>query len=121
VSHPNVLVAGSCLSAPAEVSAWTKFCEVELPDATKKILKMLNEEGGGGGAALILPVELSKFEAHLRQPVRIHNIRKKMAKTHKLKDLNGSTKHWKGGTNGAKKEDPIKAFARENHIFAEGK
>ena len=30
-------------------------------------------------AALALPAELSKFEAHLRQPVRIHNIRKKMA------------------------------------------
>ena len=26
-----------------------------------------------------LPAELSKYEAHLRQPVRIHNIRKKMA------------------------------------------
>ena len=30
-------------------------------------------------SAAALPAELSKYEAHLRQPVRIHNIRKKMA------------------------------------------
>ncbi len=30
---------GSCLSAPAEVSAWTRFCEVELPRAVNALAK----------------------------------------------------------------------------------
>ena len=29
---------GGCLSAPAEVSSWTRFCEIDLPETTSKFL-----------------------------------------------------------------------------------
>ena len=40
-------LSGGCLSAPAEVSLWTKFCELGLPSAINQIGRM--EMGGGGG------------------------------------------------------------------------
>jgi hypothetical protein len=29
---------GNCLSAPAEVSSWTRFCEIDLPETASKVL-----------------------------------------------------------------------------------
>ena len=41
--------SGGCLSAPAEVSLWTKFCELGLPSAINQIGRM--EMGGGGSGS----------------------------------------------------------------------
>ena len=35
----------------------------------------------------VLPPDLSRFESHLRQPVRMHNIREKMQKSGKFKSI----------------------------------
>ena len=114
------------LSAPAEVSVWTKFCEIDLPKATTGLLASLVEakkETSESGAIIgerssefeekdeikfpiQLPEELAKYEAHLRQPIRMHNIRKRMqAETFTIG--NNSTTTDGGGT-----EDPIIEFAR---------
>ncbi|XP_023330838.1 glutathione S-transferase C-terminal domain-containing protein isoform X2 [Eurytemora carolleeae] len=59
----------NCLSAPAEVSTWTKFCELEVPTSISHFMSSNDPH---------LPVELSRLEVHLKQPLRIHNIRKRM-------------------------------------------
>lgn len=71
-SHKKLLGhQNNCLSAPAEVSTWTKFCEIDLPQAIEqeKQTDLTKNE---------IPYELAQFEIHLRQPVKIHNIRKRM-------------------------------------------
>ena len=35
----------------------------------------------------VLPTDLSRFESHLRQPVRMHNIREKMQKSGKFQSI----------------------------------
>ena len=35
----------------------------------------------------VLPQDLSRFESHLRQPVRMHNIREKMQKSGKFQSI----------------------------------
>ena len=35
----------------------------------------------------VLPPDLSRLESHLRQPVRMHNIREKMQKSGKFKSI----------------------------------
>jgi len=114
------------LSAPAEVSVWTKFCEIDLPQATSRLLSDLVEAKKEISAAAVtsseigssrdnillkskiiqLPEELAKYEAHLRQPIRMHNIRKRMQAENFTSSVDGG--------------DPIIEFARSQHIFAEG-
>ncbi|XP_071444755.1 glutathione S-transferase C-terminal domain-containing protein homolog [Hetaerina americana] len=62
-----------CLSACAESSLWTKFCEVDVPKATKEY--MLKVESSVTDE-FILPADLARFERHMEQPLRIHNIQK---------------------------------------------
>lgn len=73
---------GNCLSAPAEVSTWTAFCEVGLPGALDQLLKDFLPLNGTmkqqRHKGYLLPLEMAKFEVHLHQPVRVHNIRKRM-------------------------------------------
>ena len=72
----------NCLSAPAEVSTWTKFCEIDLPRAVELENQELESEAEAEAdeaeASNEIPYELAQFEIHLRQPVKIHNIRKRM-------------------------------------------
>lgn len=110
------------LSAPAEVSVWTKFCEIDLPKATTSLLGSLvkaKKETSESGAIISerstdeikfpiqLPEELAKYEAHLRQPIRMHNIRKRMQAENFTIGINSNTDGGGGGT-----EDPIIEFAR---------
>ena len=68
----------NCLSAPAEVSTWTKFCEIDLPRAIEREKQATAEGSGDVESSNEIPYELAQFEIHLRQPVKIHNIRKRM-------------------------------------------
>lgn len=61
---------GSCLMACAEVSVWTKFCEVDLFKSTRIFL-------GNCIKGSQLPVDLLRFEGHMQHPLRTHNIGKK--------------------------------------------
>ncbi|EZA51796.1 Glutathione S-transferase C-terminal domain-containing protein-like protein [Ooceraea biroi] len=60
---------GSCLMACSEASVWTKFCEVDLI-LTLKSLSVKNLEKSE------LPISLARFECHMSQPVRLHNLYK---------------------------------------------
>ncbi|KAL0107032.1 hypothetical protein PUN28_015527 [Cardiocondyla obscurior] len=69
--HCNNLLGfkGSCLMACSEVSVWTRFCEVDLI----LTLKSLNTKDLERSE---LPVSLARFEYHMSQPVRLHNLYK---------------------------------------------
>lgn len=59
----------SCLLACSESSVWTKFCEVDIVDTLKSLtLDNLDQ--------IELPRNLARFECHMSQPVRIHNLYK---------------------------------------------
>lgn len=57
----------ACLSACAESSVWTKYCELDLIGTIKQCLKSQTSE---------IPVDVIRLEHHLNEPVRTHNIRK---------------------------------------------
>lgn len=58
----------SCLQAPNEVSIWTKFCEIDLLNAVNEILSTVHVKE--------IPINLVRYENHLKKPVRIHNMYK---------------------------------------------
>lgn len=58
----------SCLQAPNTVSIWTKFCEVDIIKTVKHILDSNKLEE--------VPVNLVRFENHLKKPVKVHNVYK---------------------------------------------
>ncbi|XP_047110243.1 glutathione S-transferase C-terminal domain-containing protein homolog isoform X1 [Schistocerca piceifrons] len=60
-----------CLVASAESSLWTRFCEVDMVGTVKHILRSKLQSG-----EVMLPLDLARFEIHMSQPVRIHNIGK---------------------------------------------
>ncbi|KAI8439262.1 hypothetical protein MSG28_013099 [Choristoneura fumiferana] len=72
-----------CLQAPNEVSIWTKFCEVDLVKTLKETLttNTLQE----------VPINLVRFENHLRKPVSVHNVYK-IARDMKKKEVLKSEK-----------------------------
>lgn len=69
--HCRILLGfkDSCLMAPSESSVWTRFCEVDLIST----LKHLNNDNLNSTE---LPTTLARFEMHMSQPVRLHNIYK---------------------------------------------
>ncbi|XP_025075828.1 glutathione S-transferase C-terminal domain-containing protein homolog [Pogonomyrmex barbatus] len=60
---------GSCLMACSEASIWTKFCEVDLILTLKSLARSHPEKSE-------LPVSLARFECHMSQPVKLHNLYK---------------------------------------------
>jgi len=67
--HKLLGFKGSCLMACSETSVWTKFCEIDLI-LTLKSLNAKNVE------KTELPTSLARFECHMSQPVRLHNLYK---------------------------------------------
>ncbi|CAL1274006.1 unnamed protein product [Larinioides sclopetarius] len=64
---------GGCLVACTESSVWTKFCELQLPNSVAE-MKYLKENGE---QSVRIPESLVLLEAHLKRPVRTHNILKR--------------------------------------------
>lgn len=62
---------GGCMLAPAEQSVWTRFCEVDVVAAVQRLLAVR-----GTDEDYALPTEFGRFELHMAQPVRMHNIYK---------------------------------------------
>lgn len=54
--------------APSEASIWTKFCEVDLVAVVSKL--------HSGQVLEFVPQEVVRFEQHMNEPVRMHNIYK---------------------------------------------
>ncbi|XP_054706668.1 glutathione S-transferase C-terminal domain-containing protein homolog [Uloborus diversus] len=77
---------GGCLVACAESSAWTKFCEVQLPNSVQKASSCSKS-----GHVLKIPENLLLLEEHLKRPVRTHNIlKRKLDIVRKVKKDNAS-------------------------------
>ena len=70
------------MRACAEVSVWTKFCEIDFPNLMAKCTAQDTELSQ-------LPIEILKLENHLRQPPVIQNVgkRKKEILVNQLKSL----------------------------------
>ncbi|XP_070390228.1 glutathione S-transferase C-terminal domain-containing protein homolog [Dermacentor albipictus] len=66
---------GGCLAACSESSLWTRFCELDIQRVLPKLRTRCS--GSGSEATLRLPEELLLLEAHMRQPVKTHNVRRK--------------------------------------------
>lgn len=66
----------ACLVACNGSSIWTKFCEIDMPMTIKSALS--NEFNYGE-----IPENLIRFEHHLEQPLRMHNIFKIPSSLHK--------------------------------------
>lgn len=60
----------NCLMAPSEVSNWTSFCEREMVLCAEHLIESSGE--------IQFPIAMLKLERHLANPVRVHNIYKKI-------------------------------------------
>ncbi|KFV68679.1 Glutathione S-transferase C-terminal domain-containing protein, partial [Dryobates pubescens] len=57
----------TCLKACAEVSQWTRLCEISIPLAVEGFLKASPEH------CLTIPPDILQLEKKLGEPVRVHN------------------------------------------------
>uniref|UniRef100_A0A8C4SK01 Glutathione S-transferase C-terminal domain-containing protein n=1 Tax=Erpetoichthys calabaricus TaxID=27687 RepID=A0A8C4SK01_ERPCA len=57
----------TCLKACAEVSQWTRLCELSIPAAVEDFLKLPAENQTD------IPLAILQLEKKLREPVRVHN------------------------------------------------
>ncbi|XP_059507279.1 glutathione S-transferase C-terminal domain-containing protein isoform X2 [Stegostoma tigrinum] len=57
----------TCLKACAEVSQWTRLCEISIPLAVEGFMKNLSDQ------SVTIPPEILHLEHKLREPVRVHN------------------------------------------------
>ncbi|XP_025835217.1 glutathione S-transferase C-terminal domain-containing protein homolog [Agrilus planipennis] len=64
----------ACLMACSESSVWTKFCEVDIISTVKNFL--LNFHEYFQDHKFFPPEDLIRFEYHMGQPVRVHNVYK---------------------------------------------
>lgn len=73
---------GACLLAPSEMSVWTKFCEIDLIECTKNVLNICSagefdgSKGDDEKIDYLLPEAFGRFESHMGQPLRMHNVYK---------------------------------------------
>lgn len=62
----------ACLLACSENSIWTRFCEVDIIQTVKNVLRqryIFNKK-------FELPIDFARFEYHMSTPVRMHNVYK---------------------------------------------
>ncbi|CAB3385144.1 Hypothetical predicted protein [Cloeon dipterum] len=82
--HPCRALLGfreGCLMACAEASTWTRFCEVDIIETTQQMLQV-----NGMQSPVTLPKDLVRFEYHMSQPLRIHNVQKVRQEHAKVSD-----------------------------------
>lgn len=78
----------SCLVACSESSTWTKFCEVDIITTVKNIITCQSEYFVNNQAHI--PSDVTRFEYHMAQPVKMHNIYKTAREVNKNKELTSS-------------------------------
>lgn len=74
----------ACLMSPTECSIWTKFCEIDMFSCYKSFL----HSTACLSNFIVLPKEFAKFESHMKQPVRLHNVYGLARNLDKKKNLN---------------------------------
>lgn len=99
-----------CLKACAEVSVWTRYCEVDLPAAVERSTNKQRESQSTDGDA-IAP-ELRKLENHLRQPPIVRNRGKRQREMRSRKQQQHEDLQQSFPVNGHK--------VGLEHIYAEG-
>ncbi|KAG8454128.1 hypothetical protein GDO86_000679 [Hymenochirus boettgeri] len=72
----------TCLKACAEVSQWTRLCEISIPQAVERFQQE---------PSLTIPLEVLQLEQKLGEPVRVHNDDK--IRRQKLQELMSSDKN----------------------------
>ncbi|XP_021700313.1 glutathione S-transferase C-terminal domain-containing protein homolog isoform X1 [Aedes aegypti] len=97
---------GNTLLAPAEVSMWTKFCEVDIVECVREVLRLRNT------STVTLPEDIGKLESHLAQPLKVHNIYKLVNDMQNVK-VSSSKEYELSG-------EAVQFDFHENHKFAEG-
>ncbi|KAM7352122.1 glutathione S-transferase C-terminal domain-containing protein homolog [Cochliomyia hominivorax] len=107
----------SCLLAPSESSIWTRFCEVNVVQALAMLLKCIEQKENYSD----MPVECARFERHMNEPVRMHNIYKLAREKANQDNVTTTGKVEKKRKNKIKIECtvPKESLAIE-HTFAEG-
>lgn len=78
----------ACLMSCSETSIWTKFCEVDMITTIKQILQ--NPLSLFDDTTFLLPQDLSRFEFHMSQPIRVHNVYKIAREQSKNKSIKSS-------------------------------
>ena len=63
-----------CLMACAEASVWTRFCEIDMVQCVETLLT--RELAVQPDSQVHVPVDLMRFEVHMGEPLRIHNVDK---------------------------------------------
>ncbi|XP_074130009.1 glutathione S-transferase C-terminal domain-containing protein isoform X1 [Sminthopsis crassicaudata] len=98
----------TCLKACAEVSQWTRLCELSIPLAVEKFLSESPE------LELPIPEEILQLEKKLREPVRVHNDdkirRQKLKKQQEAEGSKQSTDSWHQGALGESAKPPAKSL-----------
>lgn len=98
---------GNTLLAPAEMSMWTKFCEVDIETCVREVLQLRS------CPSLNLPADIGKLESHLAQPLKVHNIYKLVNNVQNVKV--SSSQEYEKLSGEANRFD-----FHANHKFAEG-
>ncbi|XP_060064332.1 glutathione S-transferase C-terminal domain-containing protein-like [Ylistrum balloti] len=67
---------GGSLKACAEVSGWTKLCEVDLPNSITELIQQIREiekADSEDTQQIEIPENVVKLESHLETPAKLHN------------------------------------------------
>ena len=107
-ASPLLGFRGGCLQACAEVSVWTKFCEMEAPAAL--FAAAVSADGRG---EMLYPQEVLRYERHLRRPPILHNALKRTQR-HIRETVQDGTKREKMC------RQPLAQMPALTHQFAEG-
>ncbi|KAI5107743.1 glutathione S-transferase C-terminal domain-containing protein, partial [Silurus meridionalis] len=81
----------TCLKACAEVSRWTRLCELDIPSAVEDHLRNPTEE------QFHLPAALIQLEHRLAEPVKVHNDDK--LRRHKLQQQQNAEQNFQSQAN----------------------
>ncbi|XP_062334236.1 glutathione S-transferase C-terminal domain-containing protein [Osmerus eperlanus] len=85
----------TCLKACAEVSPWTRLCELSIPSAVESLLLRPSDQ------SLLLPDAILQLEKTLGEPVKVHNndkIRRQKLRLKKKEEEDGSDPQESSGT-----------------------
>lgn len=103
------------LKACAEVSGWTKLCEVELPNAISQLIRKFRQDCEL--TSVEIPDDVMKLELHFDKPPILHNDDK--PKRIILKAVQAEFESYKDGTNS--ETDVNKFFANREEDMPHGK
>lgn len=95
----------TCLKACAEVSQWTRLCELTIPLAIENFLRESPEKPP------TIPVEIIQLERKLSEPVRVHNDDK--LRRQKLKQQNAAGVESPSGNGTAKSKMHIQQASKD--------